>query len=248
MLKALNDWWKKHAAQECLESNSDCRGKVINAHTIQNQYALEHIEEDGHVYMMSDDFNRVSLKKIGRNKATTFTGYCSYHDNEVFKSIDFCRGKDLDNVTDQQLALLTLRAVAREYWAKLNVLKLYEIMAGYVRNSDLNGISTLLNVDIDDARIILRNSDDYILPYYTGVRQSSPHLKKHFNSLRTQIGKNKFHLSRFLVLRFPEPSNVLVSSFVSLEFDTFGNRIVDITLIDEIPGVTLPFFPAVARQ
>ena len=56
--------------------------------------------------------SEVSFKLIGINNATTFSGLCSRHDNEIFRQID----SGLPNSGDpQHLFLLAYRAVLREY-------------------------------------------------------------------------------------------------------------------------------------
>jgi len=54
----------------------------------------------------------ISFKRVGKNQATTFTGLCSQHDNDIFRSIDV----DLPNLIDNShMFLLAYRAVLREF-------------------------------------------------------------------------------------------------------------------------------------
>lgn len=60
--------------------------------------------------------NIIEFKYIGRNKATTFSGLCGQHDNDIFRSID----DRLPDLSDQtHLFLLAYRAVLREYYVVL---------------------------------------------------------------------------------------------------------------------------------
>ncbi|MDN6162207.1 MAG: SEC-C domain-containing protein, partial [Atopostipes sp.] len=77
--------WRKSGQEECMFKGDDnnCTNNIIGAHSIQNNGVISRLAEDGHVLMPISDFNNngipnASLKKISRNKATTFTGFCHY--------------------------------------------------------------------------------------------------------------------------------------------------------------------------
>lgn len=71
--------------------NSECKKPIKNAHTLQNNGVLSIIAEDDHV-MVSNLFNKVregfSTDKVSKNAATTFYGFCEYHDSVVFRDIE----------------------------------------------------------------------------------------------------------------------------------------------------------------
>lgn len=54
------------------------------------------------------------LERVGRKKATTFTGLCSTHDQTIFDPIDRA---SIDLTNDEQLFLLAHRSVLRELHA-----------------------------------------------------------------------------------------------------------------------------------
>lgn len=72
--------------------NTKCTETIVGAHSLQNNGVLNKIAEDGHVYGMIFDImkNNPSLKfnRIGKNKASTFLGFCNYHDKEYFSPIE----------------------------------------------------------------------------------------------------------------------------------------------------------------
>jgi hypothetical protein len=76
---------------------------------------LDLIHADGQVlmprYRIEGDKPVLELAKIGRNLASTFTGLCSKHDNEIFKIID---AQPLDVDSEEHLRLLAYRSVMRE--------------------------------------------------------------------------------------------------------------------------------------
>ena len=98
--KPLNIWSvaKEHrktlSAKECLvpsSMKSECSGSIVNAHTVPESESLKNIARDNHVYglvlnleSMVKYNGKVEPELISINKASTFTGFCSKHDNSIF--------------------------------------------------------------------------------------------------------------------------------------------------------------------
>ena len=119
--------------KRCLHYDSgDSCNYIIRAHSIQNSNQLSEIAEDGHVYMLdgkytslSKNSGKVSFTTRGVQQASTFLGFCGYHDNETFKPID-------DGVlepTAEQIALYLYRGVCKEAYEKENALDLHNEIA-----------------------------------------------------------------------------------------------------------------------
>lgn len=89
----IKTMWGESDFHECLGFNTEqCSGVIKGAHTIQNNRILDKISDDGHVYHFKNTSSRsgvvASLDKISRNKASTFFGFCDYHDSALFKEIE----------------------------------------------------------------------------------------------------------------------------------------------------------------
>ena len=118
-LKTLNYFFKVHgiSIETCHEPQEKCKRKAIRAHSIPSSTVLRYLARDGHVVMLKMNLKfpppaEILFKLVGINKATTFTGLCSYHDNAIFRPID----DSLPNTGDpEHLFLLAYRAVLREY-------------------------------------------------------------------------------------------------------------------------------------
>lgn len=116
LLKAQNDRVK------CLHLNAgeECN-RVIRAHTIQKGGQLSKIEENGHVYGFSADWSlvrrngdRPAPKKMGIQSASTFKGFCGYHDNQMFEKID---NSDFQ-ANKEFAALYGYRTISKELFEK----------------------------------------------------------------------------------------------------------------------------------
>ena len=106
----------------CLHPSApnECSDQIIRAHTLQKGGSLRAIADStGHVLSGRDrgtafSSRAQSLTKVGVNKASTFRGFCSKHDNHVFGPAD--RAKD----TSEEVAfLLSFRALAYEVFMKM---------------------------------------------------------------------------------------------------------------------------------
>ena len=108
----------------CLEPSEECELATIRAHSIPTGTVLRHLSRDGHVVALRQSGKldlELSYALVGKNKATTFSGLCGKHDNEIFRPID-TRLPDL--CSQRHLFLLAYRAVLREtYEATLAAVK-----------------------------------------------------------------------------------------------------------------------------
>lgn len=111
----------------CLHPNrAECGGKIIKAHTIQRNGSLSKIAVDGHVYTFFPDHASMikgdmpTVRSVGINNASTFTGFCRLHDNSTFEAIE---NHDLEP-TKEQVFLFGYRAICREMFGKKAQLEL----------------------------------------------------------------------------------------------------------------------------
>lgn len=112
----------------CLaKDHTNCCGEIIMAHTVSKRNQLASIAKDGHVYFLGDNSNfikeskGIDVQRIGVKKASTFTGFCSYHDNRLFQKID----KEEFTVDSEYIFLLSYRALCNEIYKKRR--SLYEV-------------------------------------------------------------------------------------------------------------------------
>src|SRR6267378_1806161 len=100
----------------CLAPGMNCTCTAIRAHSLQNSRVLDLLAYDGHVKSLGKRIRKergpvVHFKDVGRNEATTFAGFCSDHDRDIFKPIDL---ETFRPANSEHLFLIAYRAVARE--------------------------------------------------------------------------------------------------------------------------------------
>ena len=119
----------------CLDPTLTCTGKPINAHSIQNARVLDLLERRGHVVMPSKKFSasgpEIRFEEVGRNQASTFTGFCAKHDSSIFRSLDT---QPFDPKNLEHLFLLAYRSVTRELHAVME--GAYKIQGSYLWRVD----------------------------------------------------------------------------------------------------------------
>jgi len=114
---------KKAKERKCLhpEANKNVCNQIIKAHSIQRANILEKISRKQHVYSFSSELGeliknngRLKPKLIGINDASTFTGFCNYHDTETFKPIEI---NQID-ISNEHIFLISYRSLCKEIYAK----------------------------------------------------------------------------------------------------------------------------------
>lgn len=108
---------KKSRIKECIHPDkTHCSERIIGAHSIQNNKILSKISDNGYVYMPcpKPEIQPDLQYKYGRKEATTFTGFCGFHDKTTFQPIE-----DSDFIgTAEQVFLHIYRVFALEYHKK----------------------------------------------------------------------------------------------------------------------------------
>ncbi|MFC8563075.1 SEC-C domain-containing protein, partial [Peribacillus frigoritolerans] len=154
---------------------TECDGQIKSAHSIQNNRILNKISHDNHVYSMvgkiSNESPIASFKKISKNKASTFFGFCDTHDTELFKPIEL---KAYNNEPEQNF-LFAFRAHAIEYHKKLrklnNFREIFKINPSALIRNDSVYAYRVCELDIEDCKKDYENFKlDYIKKDYSRLR------------------------------------------------------------------------------
>lgn len=198
----------KHGAKikHCLHPNQgECSEKIIGAHSIQNNKILKSIADNGKLYMPypKPDNPFEIITEWGRKEATVFTGFCGYHDNELFKPIE-----NFDfNYTNEHIFLHTYRAFAVSYHRKLENLKFGE--------------------KIYQKRPSLVTSENF-LDLFAGERLAISDLNKVKEDFDKAILTKDYSLLNYEVWTFEKSVNFAASSFTVVTRDLKGNKIQDL--------------------
>ena len=120
-----------------------CDQPAIRAHSIQNGQTIALLEQNNHALAWQPRFSQagpdIALRRIGRNDASTFAGFCNQHDTELFRPLDT---KALDAADREQLFLLAYRGITCE---------LHAIMTGVVQLQSLYTARVERGADFPDS-------------------------------------------------------------------------------------------------
>jgi len=125
---------KKSEIKECFYHNkNECKGPIKQSHSIQRNKRLSIIEgmvnKNNCIYSFSNPVpNKRSyfsnLSPIGKNEASTFYGFCDYHDSILFAPIE---NNEFD-ASPQHCFLHSYRAFAHSYHKEKEAMKsFYEV-------------------------------------------------------------------------------------------------------------------------
>ncbi|HEY9032052.1 MAG TPA: SEC-C domain-containing protein [Kangiella sp.] len=202
--------------------HEECSGKIINAHTISKSGPLKEISENGHVMgskpslasLIKND-GKFSLGKVGINKASTFTGFCSVHDKKIFSPLE----DEKITLSDKQLFLLAYRGFCRELFHKEQNKETANLMREADRGQD---------------QVLQAMLQGYAVAYDSGVDLALRDLgciKKEMDSILVSEDYSKMNHCIFELNALPK---ILVGAMIAPEMDFQGNKLQRLGLQDEV--------------
>lgn len=207
------------------EKTMVCSKKIARAHTVPRSASLQAIARDGHVYGFIPTFENLDRNQgrlvpelIGINRASTFTGFCTVHDDSIFapiEKIDFAG-------TAEQCFLLAYRAQAREYYTKHAMASLSDLRRQTDKGRPLN--QQLEIQAFANAMEIGVNA---------GVRDSK-HYKRKFDEI---LRSSDFRDVRAYLIALEGPPPVMCSGGFFPEEDFQGAKLQDVAMHRGTPDV-----------
>ena len=224
-IKKFKNLRKKHNLKECFALNSNCSEKIIRAHSIQNNRILNRISKDGLLfYFGKGDYDPENMqpKQYGRKEASTFTGFCGYHDQKIFSPID---NFDYKPANLEQEFLFSYRAVAKEYHTKSTILSMF---------------TEILNKEE------IPNFNYEACYWYTmGTNRAHDQLSRMRDAFNTNLARKRFFKIYTKIIVFDEAYPLAISSMSSLTSDFQGNKIND---LENIKKDWAPIFTTIFPQ
>lgn len=221
----LNPWdaskkfRKEFGVRDCLvpdELKSDCSGTIIKVHTVPKSGSLKQIARNGHLYSIKPSPENIQMHKgrilpeiLGINEASTFTGFCSVHDNTIFTKLE-----DQPFIgTQEQCFLLGYRAIARELFTK----KAAGALQPLLRQAD-KGKSLHEQMSIQAFANLVG----------TGVSTGLNDIELHKSSYDQVLLGQDFRNVRACIISLDSPPPVMCSGGTFLEQDFNGNDLQDV--------------------
>ncbi len=225
--KTVKDLFKESKAKKCYFSHDrKCSAKVIKAHSIQNNRILREISEKGYVVMYGFDFREfnplgpgIQMMEKGRKIATTFTGFCSHHDQTIFTEID---NKNYAIGNKKQDFLFAFRGLCFELYKKETVKSVFEAA--------------------EEKKFI--KDKDFVDAFLMGTNKAIKDLKYYFELFKKGIKSNDYDILETAIITLKGEYLLAVNSLFGLEYDLEGNMVNDLSDLNKrLRVVFLNIFP-----
>jgi len=199
---------------------NECSRKIVRAHTVPKQGSLRKIAKNGSVYHIHPDpvatikyGKKFEPSLIGISRATTFTGFCGYHDQTLFSPIE----NDKFNNTQEHCFLLFYRALCFELFQKRS----FKWLIDNMRDFD-SGKSE------EDQMMIQEFISDLDLGICTGLRD----LEKEKSILDNLLMNKEYDNIKYYILYFEKPLDIMCCGNVYPEVDFNGNQLIDLSEVN----------------
>ena len=173
------------STKTCLAPESwlnECQDRISRAHTVPKSGSLKRIARDGHVYSFVPSLENLRKNQgtlapelLGIQKASTFTGFCAWHDRSIFAPLE----QQKFYGTPEQCFLLGYRALAREFYTKRAATRLQGLHRDMDKGKALaeqvqiQARAQPLNIALDVRDLMLRYSPPGHRPLQITIRRTS---------------------------------------------------------------------------
>lgn len=210
--KMIDKRIEKARIKTCLHpQKSECAGKVIKAHSIQNNKILSSIAENGHVMMFRPEINKrgleANMNSVGRTVATTFTGFCSHHDKITFAPIE----DRLYVGSSEQNFLFAYRALA------------------FDRHKKLEQINVVRDCIKDQPQMLTESS---FVKFYRGNQLAERDFQEYTRKFDEALITSKYDILETVKIRLNGFARIAISSAFYLQYDILGNPLNNVNSLD----------------
>ncbi|OSB09716.1 hypothetical protein B2H97_10490 [Paraclostridium bifermentans] len=216
--------------KQCLHPRKDeCSEKIIKAHAIQNNRILNKLSQNGCVVTMDGLSNLIfqGAQKKGRKIATTFTGFCSYHDKILFQEIE-----DREfNKSQKQIFLWAYRTLSWHYHKKQEQINANNIFFDNMINQ---GYEPSLNKEHQEL--------------HKGFKMAENDNNQEKELFDLYLLNSKYDEISYCIWEIPYEVSFAVSMMHGLEYDIKGMRINNYTSKDYIKNIYLNIFPGESKS
>lgn len=218
---------KKAKIKQCIHPNKDkCSGGIIKAHAIQNNRVLSKLAVNGMVQTVDGVSNLMfqGAQSKGRKVATTFSGFCSYHDKTLFQAIE---DREFEG-TQQQIFLYTYRTFAWHYHKKLE---------------EINKNSLARNLAIEHKLPAMTRENNEMDIYQNNLIMCALENQEKLEEFNQYLLNEKYSQVRFAIWELSYEVQFAVSTMLEIEHDILGNVMNNLHVPKPLKSIYLNIFP-----
>ena len=229
---------KAFDAKVCLTPGpwlGDCSSKIVLAHTVPESSSLRQIAVKGKVFSVKQNSGRlakamkygiaasskepVEIELKGINKASTFKGFCSYHDRTIFEPIE---GANRFSGSLEECFLLGYRALAFEIYKKKAQLSWLDLNQEMDRGKSLVRQKQMVKIRRELSAYTLKGWEDF------------SRYKKAFDQV---LLSQDFSTQRGYVIEIDGPPPVMCCTGFQPLQDVIGAELQDLQNFNRIPDL-----------
>ncbi|ATG57961.1 MULTISPECIES: YecA family protein [Pseudoalteromonas] len=223
--KSMRDKFSKRICSAPKSLHGECAKKIVKAHTVARSSSLKAIAVDGHVLgiklgleSLQKHNGKIRPEKIGINSASTFTGFCAKHDDQLFS----CLEKEVFTKSEEQCFKLAFRSFAREYYTKSALVDMYEV-----------------NADLDKGKPAYRQAEIQEQAFFTNIGAEAGLRDNIYQKERFDKGieRNDYSDIRAVVIEYTNPFPVQVSGSVNPDFGFDNTKLQDLSDLEVVPDL-----------
>jgi len=221
------------------ESPTNCNGKIIKSHSIQKSNVLSKISKNGHVkkFKHKQLFKNslFDVSDIGINEASTFKGFCNFHDTLVFKLIE----TPPLIINEETAFLFAYRAICERLFTKKLEKNLIPLKRK-ILNSKKEDLENIANKPKAIKDLLFLNEEALILNlhdinikqkeiyiYEKGVDFGLRDLNSYKSDYDNSLLSNNFKDVKFFALTFDNVPDIMCSFALYPEIDFKGKKLQD---------------------
>lgn len=182
--------------------HSNCTVKIVNAHTVSKSSSLKEISIEGHVLAFLGNVqaiiksNKLAPARVGINRASAFSGFCSHHDKILFSPIE----NRPFHINKQHCFLIAFRAVSRELYVKSDVSEIFQDLKGFDKGRSLM------------QQLILQRAANEMISTNDLSKNDLVYIKEKLDDML--VGENYSEL-KHVVFELARPPHIMGSSIVA---------------------------------
>ena len=214
--------------KECFHKDEFCDTKIIKAHSIQNNKILDKISENGKIlsFVSSNNLGQseLEMKKTGKKKASIFTGFCQYHDNNIFQPIELF---DYEKHNKEHEFLFAYRSLAWFHYVKKVEYLIYKKTFEIFCNKEENNIQKYFKLNPPySVNFITEIKNNYSLRMQ-GSKDAVNELESIRTAMNINFNKKRYYKIETKIIEFNCETPIAVTSIINIENDLEGNLIND---------------------
>ncbi|NQV36602.1 MAG: hypothetical protein HQ509_01210 [Candidatus Marinimicrobia bacterium] len=213
----------------CIYDDENCEKKIVKAHSVQNNRILNSISENGEVLRFYHDSMSEELEvkalAIGKKKASTFSGFCKYHDMKIFQPIEI---QEYQSSNLEQQFLFAYRAFSFDYYAKKYQSTLFDKLFEVYSNHDSEFLKKYFKFEPPNTNDFYNYYINYFGRLSEEAKDSFEQMEKLRVAFNTNLLKNRYYKIKTYEVRFNERFEIAASGAPTVDYDLNGNMINDL--------------------